>query len=425
MKSILVTILSILVFSFACYSQTSSNKIRLIKWSTASCDNTFDPYLLKPRVSSIEYTDTTTIFTVHFSDNCCVAFKPAMNFYKNKLVLLPYREYKGDYCSCNCSFSIRYEIAGLVGKKYQLYFKESEVILTDNYYDTVKPSFQVYKGRNINRMNKYGFKEGTWIKFYENGNEEIVSEYPDQSLFYDLSPLWSKGYYSSGTPSFFERNDTSESWFEDGEIKSQFIKYEAGDTTFEKGFRKFDSRMLQKEYFEKFYPTIFKSEFDPDYKQEAAITETVYKKEYFKNGKPKFIFGSDTSFSWFETGQLESKKYKNGTMVFDENGVLTQRSFSWLEKGPKHWRNLDNTLNVQFYPNGNIKEIELVRDEPTEKGIAPGVRYSWIWDEEMNLDETPEKWKEPFPWAKFTDLQVTPKMQKGLEKNSIRKANSL
>lgn len=312
----------------------------------------------------------------------------------------------------------------MFGKKYQLYFKESEVALSDNYYDTVKPSFQVYNGRNINRLNKYGFKEGIWIKFRENGKEEIVEQYPDQSLFHDLPPLWSKAYYPSGRLFFHDRNDTSESWFEDGELKSQFIKFKAGDTTCEKGLRKFDNRLLQKEYLEKFYPTIFKSEFDPDYKQEGAITEIIYKREYFQNGKPKLIFGSDTSFSWYETGQLESKKYKNGMMHTSEHGVLTEQSFSWLEKGPKDWRNLDNTLYVQFYPNGNIRKIELVREEPTHNGIAPGVRYSWTWSKEMNLIGSPEKWKEPFPWIRFTELQLTPKMQKGLVKNSIRKNKS-
>lgn len=423
MKSILL-IISTLIFSSTCDAQTKSNNVKLIKWSSGSCDNTFDPYRLKSRISNIEYTDSTTIFTAHFADNCCVTLKPAINFYKNKLVLLPYREYKGDYCGCNCCFSIRYEIAGLVGKNYQLFFKESEVTLTDNYYDTVKTSFQVYKGRNINRLNKYGFKEGTWIKFYENGNEEVVSQYAEQSLFYDLPPIWSKGYSASGKLSFYDRKDTTESWFEDGELKSQFIKYKVGDTTFEKGSRKFENRQLQKEYLEKFYPTVFRSEFDPDYKDSGAITETIYKREYFQNGKPKYTFGSDTSFSWFETGLVESKRYKNGEMQFNQNGTLTEQSFSWLEKGPKHWRNLDNTLYVKFHSNGNIKEIELVRDEPFRDGIYPSVRYTWAWTKDMNLIEYPKEWKEELPWLRFPELQVKPKMLIGLNKSSTEKKNS-
>jgi hypothetical protein len=422
MKTILILILTVFI-GLTCAAQTS-NKVRLVKWSTEACDNTFDPYRLKTRISSIKYTDTTTIFTAHFSDNCCATFKPAIIFRTNKLTLLPYRNYTGDHCTCNCCFSIRYEIAGLADKKYQLYFRESEIALSENYYDTVKPSHHVYKGRFINRQNKYGFKEGTWIEFHENGSEKEVSQYAEQAIFYDLPPIWSKGYYLSGRISFHDRNDTTESWFEDGELKSQFIKYKVADTTFEKGHRKFDNKLIEKEYLEKTYPTVFTSEFDQDYKQEGSITETVYEKEYFQNGKPKVLFGNDTTYSWFETGQLESKKYKNGTMQFNADGVLTQRSFYWIEKGPKHWRNLDNTLYVHFYSNQNINKIELVRDEPTNDGVAPGARFLWVWHNDMTLTEFPKSWKDPFPWVKFSEIHLSPKMQKELEKKPIRNTNS-
>lgn len=422
MKSPVITI-SILAFYLTCNSQTGSNRVRLIKWSSEVCDNTFDPYRLKTRISSIEDTDTSTIFIAHFSDNCCVTFKPAIDFYKNKLVLLPYRKYKGDYCGCDCCFSIRYEITGLTGKKYTLYFNESKVTLTDNYYDTVKPSYEVYNGENINRLNKYGFKEGTWMQFYENG-VKVISQYAEQSLFYDSSPLWSKVYYTSGALSLFERKDSTESWFEDGELESQFFKYNVGDTTFKKGFRKFENRLLQKEYLEKSYPIIFKSDFDTAYQEKGSITEIVYKREYFQNGKPKFLFGSDTSFSWFETGQVELKRYKNGKIQFDSNGVLMERSFSWIEKGPKQWRNLDNTLDVEFYPNGNIRKIEFIRDEPTRDGVGLGVRYSWIWNDKMNLIEFPKGWKEPFPWTRFPELRLKPQMLMGIEKASNSQKNS-
>jgi len=416
---LIVAIISIFLFCITCLAQTTSkvsDEIRLSRWSSEACDNTFDPYRLKTRISSIEYTDTSTIFTVHLSENCCITFKPQIKYYNNKLVLLPYEKYTGDYCGCNCCFTIQYEISGLKGKKYKLYFKENEITQSNNYYDTVKPSFQIYNGEKINSVNKYGFKEGIWITFYENGKEKDVSQYPEQSLFYEPYPFWSKEYYPSGKLSFYDRNDTSESWFEDQELKSQFIKYKVGDTTYEKGFRKFENRILQKEYFTKFYPTIFRSEFDIEYKDSGWITETVYKKEYYQNGKPKFIFGKDTSFSWLETGQIESKKYKSGSIEFDKNGVITQRSFSWLEKGSKSFRNLDNTLYVYFYSNGNIKEIELVRDETTNDGMAPGVRYSWIWDKDMNLLESPEIWKETFPWTRFEELELPSKMYSGLKK---------
>lgn len=422
MKSFL-TIVLIIYFCLNSSGQTKP-EVKLVKWSIESCDNTFDPYRLKNRVSDIEYTDSTTVYTIHFSENCCVIFEPSINFSKNKLVLLPYREYIGDYCSCNCCFSIRYEISGLTGKKYQLYFKEATINLTDNYYDTVKSSYEFVNGKKINRSNKYGFKEGMWIKFHKDGAPKVVTEYPEQSLFYSPSPIWSKAYYESGKLSFYDRKDTAQSWFEDGELKSEFIEYKIGDTTLKKGLRYFENRQLQIEYLEKSYPTIFKSEFDTTYQKEGEITKTVYKREFFQNGKPKFLFGTDTSFSWFETGQIESKSYKNGKMQFDKNGILTEQSFSWLEKGPEDWRNLDNTLYVEFYSNGNIMEIELVRDEPTKDGLAPGVRYTWVWNKEMTIIESPENWTEGLPWARFSQLQLKPKMLIGLDEKSTNKKNS-
>jgi hypothetical protein len=203
----------------------------------------------------------------------------------------------------------------------------------------------------------------------------------------------------------------------DGELNYEFIKYKVGDTTVEKWFRKFENRKLKKESFAKSYPTVFTSEFDPDYKDSGTITEKVYEREYFENGRPKFLFGTDTSFSWFEIGQTESKRYKNGEVQFNKNGFLTEQSFDWREKGPNNWRNLDNSLYVQFYTNGNIKEIELVRDEPSSDGIFPSIRYTWAWNKEMDIIEYPEEWKETFPWIRFPELQLKPKMLAGLKNN--------
>lgn len=199
-------------------------------------------------------------------------------------------------------------------------------------------------------------------------------------------------------------------------MKAEFIRFKRGDTTFNKGLRKYDNGQVQFSYLERFYPTVFKSGFDPDYRDSGAIDETLYREEFFENGKPKYLFGRDTSFAWYGNGQLSSKKYKDGSMKFSEAGGLQQRSFSWLSMGTKRWRNLQNTLYVDYYPSGSIKEIELVRDEPSKEGIYPAVRYSWKWSREMTLVDAPKRWREPFPWTRFAALQLPLKMQKGLER---------
>ncbi|HEU0063991.1 MAG TPA: hypothetical protein VFQ58_03135, partial [Flavisolibacter sp.] len=90
------------------------------------------------------------------------------------------------------------------------------------------------------------------------------------------------------------------------------------------------------------------------------------------------------------------------------------QSFSWVEKGPKTFPNLQNTLYINFFKNGNIRKFELVRDEPTHDGIAPGIRYSWEWNKDMLLIDYPEKWDTTFPWTKFSEIHLPPKMYQSL-----------
>lgn len=407
----ILIILSVFVSSYCCMSQKLTNEVRLSKWSSEACDNTFDPYRLKTRVTNIEYTDTTTIFTVNFSDNCCATFKPAIRFYNNKLVFLPYEEYTGDYCTCNCCFTIRYEVFGLKEKKYSLYFNDKKIVLSDDFYDTVKPSFQYYNGKKINSINKYGFKEGLWVTFYKNGHEKEVSLYPEQSMYFEPKTIWSKGYHPNGNLSFYDRNDTSEAWFEDKELKYQFIEFKVDDTLYTKLLKKFDNKVVETEFLLKGYQTL-KNGLQSDY-AEGWQTETIYKRKYFKSGKPQSILGVDTSYTWFETGQVESKRYKSGMVKFDTKGQIVEQGFNWVERVPEFYIDLQNSLDVLFDSNNTIREISLNRDETTLGGVTGGNRYYWKWDAKKNLIESPKNWNEALPWERFNEMQVYFKKDRG------------
>src|SRR6478752_4754502 len=100
--------------SSICFSQqgieTKRSKVKLLKWNAEACDNTYDPYRLQNRITHVEVKNGITSITVNFTDNCCAAFKPEIEFKASKLTLLPYRKYFGDYCMCDCCFSISFEI---------------------------------------------------------------------------------------------------------------------------------------------------------------------------------------------------------------------------------------------------------------------------------------------------------------------------
>jgi hypothetical protein len=361
----------------------------------------------------METNDGITKITVNFPENCCVTFDPKINFSKNKLTLLPYEQYQGNYCTCDCCFSITFEIAGLTGKTYEVFFNQTQIIKSTDHYIVVKPTSGLYQGKEINRLNKYGFKEGTWMTFYKNGKVENISEYAAVELYHQSYPLWSKSYYPSQKLRSYERKDTSEDWFEDGELKYQRIEYKSGDSTYEKGFRKFNNRRLAREYAERRYALVIKSDFDSTYKREGSIFETTYETKYFENGSLQYRFGKDTSYSWFRNGQVEFKHYKSGSINYNAAGRVTKRSFFWVEPGPIGEGDLDHSIYLSFHKNGVIEEMHFVRSEADEVGIGNN-DYHWQWNDKMKLTASPKDWHEALPWKRFKEIELPLKMYKGL-----------
>ena len=47
---------------------------------------------------------------------------------------------------------------------------------------TTESSYENYEGEQINKMNKYGFREGTWIQFYENGKQTTARKISGKEL---------------------------------------------------------------------------------------------------------------------------------------------------------------------------------------------------------------------------------------------------
>lgn len=408
-------LLLILLVSFNCLCQVNENTqpVKLIKWTSEDCDRTYDPNRLVTRITRMETKDGITTITVNFPENCCVSFDPKINYTKNKLTLMPYEAYKGDYCTCNCCFSITFEIAGLTGKAYEIFFNQTPIIQSADHYTVIQPSSQSYLGKEINRRNKYGFKEGTWITFHKNGKIDHIKEYPAIQLYYELDPLWSKRYYPSQKLRSYERKDTSEDWFEDGELQYQRIEYKSGDTSYEKGLRKFSKRQFAREYAERRYDLKLKSEFDSTYEGEGSIGETIYETKYFENGDLEYRFGKDTSYSWFRNGQVAFKRYGSGSMDYDEAGRATKRNFYWVEPGPIGNGDLEHSIYITYHKNGVIEEIHFVRSEADATGIGNN-HYHWQWNDKMKLIASPKGWKEPLPWKRFKEIELPLPMYKGL-----------
>jgi hypothetical protein len=413
---LIIVLFLVLINLVNCSSPTSANgdelneeaaKVKLLKWSSEGCDNTYDPDLLENRITSLETTDGVTSITVNFSDNCCVNLDPKIKFKNDTLWLVPYDKYNGDYCLCMCCYSIKYEITGIENDNFAVYFNNEKIVISDAHYALQEPTDSIYKGEIINHTNKYGFREGIWMTFYANGNEKTSTKYPDLALYYEPEAEWSKGYYQSGKPSFYDRKDTAEAWFENGKLKSEIINYTRGDTSFERGFIKYDNGQLQQKYLERYYPTIHRSEFDSTYKNEGAISDHVYFEEYFENGQTRYSTINDTNLRWYENGQIERKLYPGGYLDYDEDGLLIKQTYHWKDPGNKGSADLQRALYIDYHNNGVIQEITFARDEYRDGGLArqSNVGYSWNWNKDYELTRSPDGWNGPYPWKDIEELK--------------------
>ncbi len=387
-------------------NKSNQNKVKLVGWKSIDCDGTYDPYRLIDRITDFEVRDGITFITVNFKNNCCPEFNPSISLKGDKLLLLPYDEsYDGGNCECDCCFSIQFNIEGLPEKGYGIYFKGKKIERSSDHYKVFETSQEQYQGATINRLNKYGFKEGTWITFYDSQNVKEIIKYPDQELYHESRPIWRKRFYPSGRLSGFSRNDTTESWFEDGQLRSKIIDHKMGDTTYRLVFFKYDNRQVANRTFEKSYPVVFRSKFDPDYEATGSIVETVYEELFFESGKRKYLYGKDTSYSWYEWGMVKSKKFKDGEIKFDDVGNVTEKEFHWKGPGKKDWGDFSHSLYVYYNSNGKIASIKYNRYEGNEKKVWES-HYYWVWDAQMKLITSPAEWHEALPWKEFPAIKI-------------------
>lgn len=374
--------------------------VKLITWKSFPCDKRYEPYRIINRITSKRTQGDTTYITVNFADNRCAVFKPRIFFSDTSLLLFPYEKYIGEKCDEDCTFSIEFVISGVSEKKYDIYFKEKKIELLSNHYSVVEPKDTLYKGEKINRINKYGFKEGIHMTFYETGETKGIWKFPDVVEYYQ-DFIWCKGYYRSGKIYYHTRNDTSQTWFEDGVIKSQHIKYVIGDTLYIEWFNQCEDREKTNQSIERVI-TIFNPKGEVvDYK-----TETLYNEQYYSCGQIHFLYKSDTLHCWYENGQLSYKENASYKVSYTKEGIEEYRWYRWTENATGKWKDIKRLLYIKLYENGNIKEINFEKRERNSHGKKVKKNYYWMWDSEKKLIESPGKLKEEYPWKKFGEINL-------------------
>ncbi len=390
-----------LICSFILLSNlvSAQNSIELVQWTDEPCDSDYDPHLLVNRISSITEDQGVTSVTINFHDNCCPQFDPSVELKGDTVFFYIWKENKGS-CSCTCCFSMRYDLKDFdTNKNYVYYFQDAKVKESDDPYPVKEPVSELYNGMEINRENKYGFKEGLWITFYDDGRIKSESTYPEHNMQSRSFPIESKSFYENGQLAHHYRRDARENWFEDGELWSYEYRYEKGDTSFIEEMSKFSNKNLREHSLEREYKVIIDNKVIAGLRDTGRISETVYIKEYYENGQKKhdFHINKDTSYLWYKTGELERLEYRNGSKNFSKNGMLQNQSFNWQENDSQTKSRL-----VIWYRTNSTKLLQ-VKLLKTESFLSPK-EYIWDFDLDGKLNKSPSDWEGPYPWKRFPEL---------------------
>ncbi|GAA4835532.1 hypothetical protein [Algivirga pacifica] len=400
-----------------------AQEVQLLKWESMPCDTFLDPYRLKNRISQQEFYGDTLWVTVNFTDNCCAEFDPVVYWKESSLYLQPYESFIGEPCECRCCFSIRFAIGGLKGHDYPIFFQQKEIVYSEYYYDTIPPKYKVYEGRVINRVNKYGYIEGYWMTFREDGSLEMEEQFTETNLSDDfLEPEWRKVYFPSGQLAEYERGDTTQQWFEDGILRYEYIRFRGQDSTFKRILLLDDNRLLREKSLKVSYKEVYVNPFEPNGSRSDWVSEYLEREEYYENGQLRYWLNADTSYHWNEQGILKRKSYPSGAVRYDQEGKLlsVEKEITWITSEEKaKYGPVNHQLKRIYDKHDEMREVEYTRDEYNlikeldwvmEEGFQPvykyqweRVKYHWKWDDQGALIEAPEDWEEPLPWIGKSD----------------------
>jgi hypothetical protein len=218
-------IIFFLIFCASCVSCKSSAQKLTVKEFETKCDQNLDPYRIATRI--IDQKIENGILSIELSaiDTCCFVFEPTV-IQKNNSLYLDYMR-KGDPCECICAYRFTYKIDNVesIHAKLKMYFMNKPIELSNERYKVYPVKYDLVQNDTINRIDRYGLKQGKW-----NAKDDILMskfyiEYKDDTLVRRVS------------------------LYPNGQIKSELIKEKA---TIEADGRKYSTYWNFNKYFEYF-----------------------------------------------------------------------------------------------------------------------------------------------------------------------------
>ena len=260
MRVLIIFLLLTTQFAFG-----QSEKVKLFQFRSSTCDQESDPSRLRTRIIKKELNKNLLTVEIASTATCCVDFKPVTTL-KNGVLHLDIEE-TGEACECSCCYEFSFQIEGVKDEKIKIKFRDKEIELSTEKFLTYQVKYKILNGDTINRVDKYGLRQGKWntandslmttvhfeyvddravkrVKYYPSKRveSEVISEKvkftSDNKEFYTYSDFNRfVEYYESGTKKKECYNDKHESLnsYEKGKCKEW---NEKGELTYEGDYRK-------------------------------------------------------------------------------------------------------------------------------------------------------------------------------------------
>jgi hypothetical protein len=154
-----------------------TTKVKLFSFKNSTCDGEAESFRLRTRIISKELSNGLLTIHIGATATCCVDFVPKTTF-KNGILNLDFAE-TGTPCECDCCYKFTYQMKGIKDDKIKITFKGKEIEQSDEKYKTYPVSFKMLNGDTVNYIDKYGFRQGTWVLSSDSLMKKRYFEYAD------------------------------------------------------------------------------------------------------------------------------------------------------------------------------------------------------------------------------------------------------
>jgi hypothetical protein len=183
-----------LLIAFMFFSQLTHGqigRIKLLDFKYSECEATLSDRLIT-RIIKKEIKRDVLMVDIATVSTCCVKFEPIASINQG-ILYLDFKE-TGAECECKCYYYLNYKLKGIKDKEVKIKFRNKDIELSDEKFETYPIQFKMLNGDTINFVDKYGFRQGKWVYSndslastgYFEAQDDIpvkyVTLYPDKSI---------------------------------------------------------------------------------------------------------------------------------------------------------------------------------------------------------------------------------------------------